>query len=255
MDSSSVKIPPMLDLTAENITPNTLLTNSQGPDKRFQYLMSRLVTHLHDFARETRLTTDEWMAAIEFLTATGQLCTDKRQEFILLSDTLGLSMLVDSMSHPKPPGATEGTVLGPFHTHDAIEYEHGDSICSDGKGERMLVRCTLKDTAGSPIVGASIDIWETDSSGRYDTQYPGREEPDCRGILHSTEDGFWFRAVKPVSYPIPTDGPVGDMLSKFRRHAYRPSHLHFKINAVGFDELVTYVFFHSFAGFEGRFGY
>lgn len=240
MDPSSVKIPPMLDLTAENITPNTLLINSQCPDKRFKYLMAQLVTHLHDFARETRLTTDEWMSAIQFLTATGQKCSSTRQEFILLSDTLGLSMLVDAMNHPKPPGATEGTVLGPFHTDDAIVYEEGASICSEGKGEPMLVQCTLRDTLGNPVVGATIDVWETDDTGHYDTQYEGREGPDCRGILRSTEEGFAFKAVRPVSYPVPTDGPVGDMLKKLKRHAFRPSHMHFKINAPGFDELVTY---------------
>lgn len=242
MDPSSVIIPPMLDLTTENITANTLLVNSQGPDKRFQHIMAQLVTHLHDFARETRLTTDEWMSAINFLTATGQKCSDMRQEFILLSDTLGLSMLVDSMNHPKPPGATEGTVLGPFHTHDAITFENGGSICSDGKGEPMFVRCTLRDTAGNPVIGASIDVWETDATGHYDTQYEGREGPDCRGILTSNEIGFCFKAVRPVPYPVPTDGPVGDMLRKLRRHAFRPSHMHFKINAPGFDELVTYGF-------------
>jgi protocatechuate 3,4-dioxygenase beta subunit len=242
MDPSAVKIPPMLDLTDENITSNTHIVNSQGSDKRFQYLMTRLITHLHEFSRETRLTTDEWMGAINFLTACGQMCTDTRQEFILLSDTLGLSMLIDSMNHPKPQGATEGTVLGPFHTHDAIEYEHGDSICSAGKGEPMLVKCTLKDTDGKPVVGASIDIWETDDTGHYDTQYEGREGPDCRGILHSTQDGFWFKGIRPVPYPVPTDGPVGIMLRKLQRHAYRPSHMHFKINAPGFDELITALF-------------
>lgn len=148
-------------------------------------------------------------------------------------------MLVDAMNHPKPPGATEGTVLGPFHTHDALEFQHGDSICSPGKGEPMLVKCTLKDLQGRPVVGASIDIWETDETGRYDTQYEGREGPDCRGILRSSEDGFWFKGIRPVPYPVPTDGPVGDMLKALKRHAFRPSHMHFKINAEGFDELIT----------------
>ncbi|RPB09944.1 aromatic compound dioxygenase [Morchella conica CCBAS932] len=239
MDPTKVTIPPMKDLTDENITANTHIINSQGPDKRLQFLMHSLVSHLHDFARETRLTTDEWMGAIHFLTATGQKCTDTRQEFILLSDTLGLSMLVDAMNHPKPPGATEGTVLGPFHTHDALEFENGESICSAGKGEAMLVLCTLRDTAGRPVVGASVDIWETDETGHYDTQYADRGGPDCRGILRSGEDGFWFKGIRPVPYPVPTDGPVGDMLLKLKRHAYRPSHMHFKINAPGFDELVT----------------
>ncbi|KAI5784767.1 catechol dioxygenase [Geopyxis carbonaria] len=240
MDPSKIVIPPMQDLTADNITPNTIIINSQGPDRRLRYILSRLVTHLHDFARETRLTTDEWMAGIMFLTAVGQICTDTRQEFILLSDTLGLSTLVENINHPKPPGATEGTVLGPFHTDDAESFGHGDSICSDGKGEMCLVRCTVKDTAGKPIADASIDIWETDETGHYDTQYADRGHPDCRGILRTDKNGdFWFKAVKPVPYPIPHDGPVGKMLELLHRHPYRPSHMHFMIIAPGYDTLVT----------------
>ncbi|KAK6354640.1 hypothetical protein TWF696_003780 [Orbilia brochopaga] len=239
MDASRVKIPPMKDLTDENITPNVHIINSQSPDARLRYLLTSLVSHLHDFARETRLTTEEWMAAIQFLTAVGQKCDDIRQEFILLSDTLGLSVLVDGMSHPKPPGATEGTVLGPFHTHDADHFEIGDSICSPGKGEPMLVLCTVKDTAGNALEGVTVDVWETDDTGRYDTQYPGRTGPDCRGVLTSNKNGFWFKCVKPVPYPIPSDGPVGKMLEKLNRHCYRPAHLHFKCKKEGYDELIT----------------
>ncbi|KAF8245521.1 aromatic compound dioxygenase [Wilcoxina mikolae CBS 423.85] len=240
MDPSKVNIPPMKDLTADNITPNTIIINSQGPDKRLQYLLERLVTHIHDFARETRLTTEEWMAGILFLTAVGQMCSDTRQEFILLSDVLGVSTLVETINHPKPSTATEGTVLGPFHAEDAHEFSHGESICSDGKGEMCLVRCTLKDTQGRPVVGASVDIWETDETGHYDTQYAERQYPDCRGILKTDENGdFWFKAVRPVPYPIPHDGPVGKMLEKLHRHPYRPSHMHFMIIAEGYDTLVT----------------
>ncbi|KAI5857267.1 putative catechol dioxygenase [Tricharina praecox] len=240
MDPSQVKIPPMKDLTADNITENTIIINSQGPDRRLQYLLERLVTHLHDFARETRLTTEEWMAGIMFLTAVGQICSDTRQEFILLSDVLGLSTLVENINHPKPANATEGTVLGPFHTEDAHEFAHGDSICSDGKGEACLVRCTLKDTTGAPIANASVDIWETDETGHYDTQYADRSFPDCRGILKTDDEGnFWFRAIRPVPYPIPHDGPVGKMLEMVHRHPYRPSHMHFMIIAKGYDTLVT----------------
>ncbi|KAK6534002.1 hypothetical protein TWF281_005342 [Arthrobotrys megalospora] len=239
MDPSKITIPPMMDLTDSNITSNVNIINSQSPDKRLQYLLTTLVTHLHDFARETRLTTEEWMAAIQFLTSVGQKCDDIRQEFILLSDTLGLSVLVDGMNHPKPPGATEGTVLGPFHTHDAEHFEIGESICSPGKGEPMLVLCTVKDTAGNPLEGVVVDVWETDDTGHYDTQYPGRTTPDCRGVLTSGDDGFWFKCVKPVPYPIPSDGPVGKMLSALHRHCYRPAHLHFKFKKGGYDELIT----------------
>ncbi|KAF3920120.1 hypothetical protein AA313_de0202276 [Arthrobotrys entomopaga] len=239
MDPSKITIPPMKDLTDSNITENVNIINSQSPDKRLQYLLTSLVTHLHDFARETRLTTEEWMAAIQFLTATGQKCDDIRQEFILLSDTLGLSVLVDGMNNPKPSGATEGTVLGPFHRHDAGHVEIGGDICSPGKGEPMLVICSLKNTAGKAIEGATIDVWETDGDGFYDTQYPGGVEPDCRGVLTSTLDGFWFKCIKPVPYPIPSDGPVGKMLKTLHRHSYRPAHLHFKFKKAGYDELVT----------------
>ncbi|KAK6509784.1 hypothetical protein TWF481_004513 [Arthrobotrys musiformis] len=239
MDPSKITVPPMMDLTDENITSNVNIINSQSPNKRLQYLITTLVAHLHDFARETRLTTEEWMAAIQFLTSVGQKCDDIRQEFILLSDTLGLSVLVDGMDHPKPPGATEGTVLGPFHTHDAHHFEIGEDICSPGKGEAMLVLCTVKDTTGKPLEGVTVDVWETDDTGHYDTQYPGRTTPDCRGVLESNNEGFWFKCVKPVPYPIPSDGPVGKMLAALHRHCYRPAHLHFKFKKDGYDELVT----------------
>ena len=260
MDPSRVAVPPMKDLTPDNITPNTIIVNSQGPDRRLRYILERLISHLHDFTRETRLTTDEWMAGLMFLTAVGQICSNTRQvgaarwgvemgrlltgrqEFILLSDMLGLSTLVENINHPKPPGATEGTVMGPFHTDDAREFAHGDSICSDGKGEMCLVRGTLRDTQGRPIVGAAVDVWETDHTGHYDAQYADRAEPDCRGILATDAAGaFWFKAVRPVAYPIPHDGPVGKLLERLHRHPYRPSHMHFMIVAKGYDTLVTYV--------------
>jgi len=158
----------------------------------------------------------------------------------LLSDTLGLSTLVENINHPKPAGATEGTVLGPFHTADAHEFALGDSICSAGKGAPCLVRCTVRDTSGAAIAGASVDVWETDETGHYDTQYADRSRPDCRGILRSDADGaFWFRAVKPVPYPVPHDGPVGKLLETLGRHPFRPSHMHFLIAAEGYDTLVT----------------
>ncbi|KAF3941060.1 hypothetical protein ABW19_dt0204518 [Dactylella cylindrospora] len=241
MDPSAVKIPPMKDLTDSNITSNVNIINSQGPNKRLQYLLTTLVTHLHDFARETRLTSEEWMAAIQFLTSVGQKCDDIRQEFILLSDTLGLSVLVDGMNHPKPKGATEGTVLGPFHTHDAEHFDIGESICSPGSGQPMLVLCTLRDTLGKALEGVTIDVWETDETGHYDTQYPGRTKPDCRGVLTSSNEGFWFKCIMPVPYPIPSDGPVGKMLAALHRHCYRPAHLHFKFQKEGYDELITQV--------------
>ncbi|KAF9769168.1 hypothetical protein IL306_013430 [Fusarium sp. DS 682] len=228
------------DLTIDNITENVHAINSQCSNLRLKYILERVVTHLHDLARETRLTTDEWMTAIQFLTQVGQICTDVRQEFILLSDILGLSLLVDSIDHPKPKGSTEGTVLGPFHTHEAEHVKEGSLISHDADGEPLLVLCTLKDVNGKPIPGATIDVWETDSKGFYDVQHADRDGPDGRAVLTSDEEGnFWFKAIVPVPYPIPHDGPVGKLLDKLGRHCYRPSHMHFMFKKDGYDPLIT----------------
>ncbi|KAH8699013.1 putative catechol dioxygenase [Talaromyces proteolyticus] len=240
MDPSQVKIPPVKDLTIDNITENVILINSLCKDPRMKYVLERLVTHLHDFARETRLSSNEWMAGINFLTETGKICTDVRQEFILLSDVLGLSLIVDSIDHPKPPNSTEGTVLGPFHTHEAPTITQGEDISHDADGEPLLVVCNVKDRAGNPLNGVKIDIWETDSSGHYDVQHADRSGPDGRGVILSDENGeFWFKAIKPVPYPIPHDGPVGKLLEKLHRHPYRPSHMHFMFEKEGYDHLIT----------------
>jgi protocatechuate 3,4-dioxygenase beta subunit len=242
MEPSKVSIPPLKDLTIDNITENTNLINSQCENPRMKYVLERLVTHLHDFARETRLSTSEWMTGLKFLTEVGQICDDVRQEYILLSDVLGLSLLVDSIDHPKPPNSTEGTVLGPFHTHEAEETSNGDLISHDSHGEPLLVLCTLKDTNGNPIEGVKIDIWETDSTGHYDVQHADRTGPDGRCVMRSDREGkFWFKAIKPVSYPIPHDGPVGKLLKVLRRHPYRPAHMHFMFEKEGFDHLITFV--------------
>lgn len=240
VDLAEVEIPQLKDLTIENITENVLKINSKNPDPRFKYILERLVVHLHDFARETRLSTNEWMAGILFLTATGQICTDVRQEFILLSDILGLSLLVDSIDHPKPAKSTEGTVLGPFHTHDAEDIHHGDLLSHDANGKPLLVLCKVNDVDGKPVPGVKIDIWETDSSGFYDVQYADREKPDGRCVMHSDEEGiFWFKAIVPVPYPIPSDGTVGELLKKLKRHCWRPAHMHFIFEKPGFDRLIT----------------
>ncbi|KAH7183553.1 Intradiol ring-cleavage dioxygenase [Fusarium flagelliforme] len=228
------------DLTIDNITENVHAINSQCVNPRLKYILERVVTHLHDLARETRLTTDEWMTAIQFLTQVGQISSDVRQEFILLSDILGLSLLVDSIDHPKPKGSTEGTVLGPFHTHEAEHVGEGSLISQDPDGEPLLVLCTLKDIDGKPIDGASIDVWETDSKGFYDVQHADRNGPDGRAVLKSDSEGnFWFKAIVPVPYPIPHDGPVGKLLKVLGRHPYRPSHMHFMFKKDGYDPLIT----------------
>jgi protocatechuate 3,4-dioxygenase beta subunit len=263
MDPSKVKIPPMKDLNIDNITENTIVINSQGPDERLKYVMSRLVTHLHEFAREVRLSTKEWMAALDFLVKVGQISSEVRhvsqwqstlqnsmrtttnsltKEFILLSDILGLSLLVDAIDHPKPPKTTEGTVLGPFHTHEAELLSSGENISSDPAGIPCLVLCTVKDPQGHPIPGVKIDIWETDSTGHYDVQRPDHDSPDGRAVMESDEHGnFWFKAIRPVSYPIPHDGPVGQLLKKLHRHPWRPAHMHFMFEKKGWDHLITCV--------------
>jgi protocatechuate 3,4-dioxygenase beta subunit len=155
---------------------------------------------------------------------------------------IGLSLLVDSIDHPKPASSTEGTVLGPFHTHDAHHESQGGQLSHDPDGEPCLVICTVKDTSGKPIAGAKIDIWETDSKGFYDVQYAGRQEPDGRAVMQSDDDGnFWFNAIVPVPYPIPHDGPIGKLLKLLKRHPYRPSHMHFMFEKSGYDHLITYV--------------
>ncbi|KAF1959833.1 chlorocatechol 1,2-dioxygenase [Byssothecium circinans] len=240
--NAKVDVPILKDLTIDNITENVHRINSQGDDARLKYILERLVSHLHDFARETRLSTNEWMAGIEFLTAVGKRCTDVRQEFILLSDTLGLSLLIDSIDHPKPALSTEGTVLGPYHTHDAHSLTPGSSISGDPSGTPLLCLCTVKSTSGAPIPDVKVDIWETDSKGVYDVQYEhySGENPDGRGVIRSDAEGvFWFKAIVPVPYQIPNDGPVGRMLRLLGRHPWRPSHMHFMFEKQGFDHLIT----------------
>jgi len=153
---------------------------------------------------------------------------------------IGLSLLVDSIDHPKPAASTEGTVLGPFHTHDAEAEANGSTISHDPQGEPCLVLCSVRDTAGSPIADAKIDVWETDSKGFYDVQYADRAAPEGRAVLRSDKEGkFWFKAIVPVPYPIPHDGPVGKLLKALKRHPYRPSHMHFMFQKEGFDHLIT----------------
>jgi len=232
--------PPMKDLNIDNITENAIITNSQGSDERLTYVMERLVTHLHDFARETRLSTTEWIAALNFLVQVGQISSDVRHEFILLSDILGLSLLIDAIDHPKPPSSTEGSLLGPFHTHEAETISHGGDMSTDPGGEPCLVVCTVKDVKGNPVEGVKIDIWETDSTGHYDVQYAERDGPDGRCVMKSDEKGdFWFKAIVPVPYPIPHDGPVGKLLKLLGRHPWRPAHMHFMFEKPGWDHLVT----------------
>ncbi|KAG8924360.1 hypothetical protein FRC02_010484 [Tulasnella sp. 418] len=240
LDVDLSKLPDVSDISPDTITHHVNAINSMCKNPRQKFIFERLVTHLHQFVSETNITTEEWMTGIQFLTSVGQTCTSIRQEFILLSDVLGVSALVDSINHPRVSGSTENTVLGPFFTEDAKDIPHGGSIASEGKGEYLFVEGRVLDTHGRPIPNARMETWETDDTGKYDTQYSDRAEPDCRGRLRTQEDGrYSFRAVVPVAYPIPGDGPVGELLSTLGRHNYRPAHLHIMIEAPGYETLIT----------------
>lgn len=213
------------------------------PDPRLREIMGSLVRHLHGFIREVDLTEAEWMQGIEFLTAVGQKCDARRQEFILLSDVLGASMQMVSVQNRAPEGTTESTVFGPFHVEGAPRYAHGDDVANGARGRPCVVRARVLDDTGRPIAGATIDVWQSDDEGMYDVQRPELDHAQGRGVLTSGADGgFWFRTVLPEPYPIPTDGPVGRMLEATRRSAWRPAHLHFRIRADGHKTLITHVF-------------
>lgn len=213
-------------------------------DPRLRQIMHSLVTHLHAFIKDVEPTTGEWDAAIDFLTKTGQICSDTRQEFILLSDVLGVSMLVDAINHRRPDGATENTVFGPFHVDGAPERAMGDTISLDGKGESCLFHGRVLDLEGNPIEGAVVDVWSDNADGFYDVQQPGvQPEWNNRGVFRTGADGkYWFRGIKPVSYPIPDDGPVGKMLERVERHPWRPAHMHFLVHAGGYESVTTHTF-------------
>ena len=220
--------------------------NQGAKDERLREVMEVITRKLHEAVKEIEPTQDEWMMAIQFLTATGHMCNDWRQEFILLSDVLGVSMLVDAINHRKggEVGASESTVLGPFFVEGAPELPMGADICKDRKGEPMFVHGRITDAEGNPVAGARIDVWQANDEGFYDVQQKGIQ-PDfnLRGVFRTGPDGrYWFKGVKPKFYPIPDDGPVGKLLGALGRHPIRPAHLHYMIVAPGFDTLVTHIF-------------
>ena len=230
--------------TEENSADVVTSRNAAAKDARLAEVMAVITRHLHAAVKEIEPTQDEWFEAIQFLTGVGHMCNDWRQEFILLSDVLGVSMLVDAINNRKPSGASESTVLGPFHVDDAPELPMGADICLDQKGEPMLVRGRILDTQGNPINAAKIDVWQANDEGFYDVQQKGLQ-PDfnLRGVFRTGADGtYHFKGVKPKFYPIPDDGPVGKMLAKLGRHPYRPAHLHYILEADGFEPLVTHIF-------------
>ncbi len=211
---------------------------------RLRAVMTALVKHLHAFAKEVELTQAEWEFGVDFLTRTGQISSGERQEFILLSDVLGLSMLVDAINNRRPAGATENTVFGPFHVEGAPIRAMGDCISLDGRGEKCLYTGRVVDIHGEPIRGARIDVWSDNADGFYSVQQPDIQDKwNNRGIFVTGADGSYeFIGIKPVSYPIPDDGPVGKMLEAMGRHPNRPAHMHFLVTAPGYRKLVTHTF-------------
>ncbi|MES2974842.1 MAG: intradiol ring-cleavage dioxygenase [Pseudomonadota bacterium] len=233
----------MRNLNQDTITQAVIARLAGTPDARLKEVMTSLVQHLHAFARDVKLTEEEWFAGIEFLTATGQKCDDRRQEFILLSDTLGLSMLTVAMNNDKPQGCTEATVFGPFHVEGAPHYAHGDDVANGAAGEPCIVRGRVLGLDGTPVAGADVEVWQADADGNYDVQYEGLGRHQARGVLQAGADGrFHFRTIVAEAYPIPVDGPVGDLLRATKRHPWRPAHLHFMITAPGYERLITHVF-------------
>ena len=226
----------------ENTVTDAVIEQMSGtPDPRFKEIMASLVRHLHDFGREVDLTAEEWLAAIRFLTAVGQKCTEHRQEFVLLSDTLGFSSLVNTLHDKRTADeATKSSLLGPFYRQDAPVLELGESIISESKGPEVVYYGQVTNAAGQGIANALVQVWEPDETGNYDLQKHDPSVMDLRGCFRTDAQGrYYFRGICPTGYRIPMDGPVGGMVIAQRRHGYRPAHIHFIVGAPGYRELVT----------------
>lgn len=233
----------MRNLNQDTITQAVIDSFAGTPDARLQEIMSSLVRHLHAFARDVQLTEAEWFQGIDFLTRCGHITDDKRQEFILLSDVLGLSMLTVAMNNDKPAGCTEATVFGPFHVEGAPQYALGDDIANGAQGTPCRVRGTVRGAGGEPVAGAVLDVWQSDDEGLYDVQHADLDHAQARGVLRADAQGcYHFRSIVAVPYAIPHDGPVGQMLQAVGRHPWRPAHLHFRVQAPGYETLITHVF-------------
>jgi catechol 1,2-dioxygenase len=229
--------------TPADITASALASFDGCDNERLRELMQALIRHLHGFATEVGLTQEEWAAAIRVLTATGHITDDQRQEFILWSDSLGLSMVVDALANPMPPGATESTVLGPFYVPGSPEREYGAPIWEEPVESPAWVYGRVLSTDGSPIAGAEVDVWEGGEDQLYAVQRADAPEHHLRGIFHTRDDGSYaFLTARPVPYPIPYDGPVGDMLTRTGRHPWRPAHIHMIVRAPGYRTVQTHIF-------------
>jgi hydroxyquinol 1,2-dioxygenase len=230
-------------VTEDNITDLAVERWDTAKDPRLAELMTALVRHLHDFAREVRLTEGEWMAAMQWLTAAGRISNDKREEFILASDVLGLSMLVVQMNHRFDPAATPATVLGPFHIEGSPELGYGADMSEGLTGTPLYLHGTVRDLAGEPVQGAVLDVWQADTEGLYESQHPEIDEARLRAKYTTREDGsYCVRTITPLGYTIPMDGPVGDLIGRTEISHFRPAHIHFLINVPGFEPLITHLF-------------
>jgi hydroxyquinol 1,2-dioxygenase len=230
-------------VTEDNITPLAVERWSTARDPRLAELMTALVRHLHDFAREVRLTEAEWMAAVQWLTRTGQISDEKREEFILASDVLGLSMLVVQMNHRLDPAATPATVLGPFHIEGSPEFDFGGDMSDGVPGTPLYVHGVVRDLEGDPVAGGVLDVWQADTEGAYESQLPDIDEARLRGKYTTREDGsYCLRTIAPKGYTIPMDGPVGELISQTEISHFRPAHVHFLINVPGYEPLITHLF-------------
>jgi hydroxyquinol 1,2-dioxygenase len=233
----------MRNLAEDSLTEAVVESFEGAEPERFREVMQSLVRHLHALVREVELTEEEWFTAIDFLTRCGQISDDKRQEFILLSDTLGVSMQVIGVNHRKPSGATEATVFGPFFVEGAPEYRNGDDLANGAPGEPCFISGTVRSVTGEPVPNARLEVWQADEEGLYDVQREDLEEARGRGRLSADGEGrYWFWSVRPEPYPIPYDGPVGEMLQAASRSPMRPAHVHFMVSAPGYETVTTHVF-------------
>jgi len=236
----------MLNINEDTITQAVIEAMAACENQRLRTVMTSLVQHLHAFARDVHLTESEWSDGIAFMTAAGHITDDKRQEFVLLSDVLGLSTLVTAQNNTKPTGCTDSTVLGPFYVADAPQVDNGADIANGAQGIPCLVSGRIRGHDGTPVAGAVINVWQSDEEGNYDVQThqrAGNDEHRARARLRSQADGrFHFQSILAQHYPVPHDGPVGAMLAALGRHPWRPAHLHFIIEAPGYQKLITHVF-------------
>jgi hydroxyquinol 1,2-dioxygenase len=231
------------NLNQDTITQAVIARLSDTPDARLKEVLTCVVQHLHAFAREVHLTESELQAGIEFLTAVGNKCSPSRQEFVLLADVLGLSTLTVAMNHDKPAGCTEATTSGPFYLPDAQPMASGSDLAGDAPGQPCQVRGRVCALDGGPVAAAQVEVWQSDADGRYDVQYEDLGGQRARGVFSTGSDGrFELRSVLACPYPVPEDGPVGQLMRASRGHPWRPAHMHFRISAPGFETLVTQVY-------------